>query len=268
MLLLRKYCLMRLGFVSVLIVVAASASAQLQTDSVSSYCCQPVVQFQQLCAAPQSGIIWVHIHENETTVLPVARQVLDSLKQGCIVTWHHSGNRNVSFQLGDSVYSVDPNRIFTPEGVRATLEAQSRYDSAAADYVINLGKQFTRSYINHQKLVLAMHNNSDGGGLHIGSYAKGGIYENDAADVFINAKEDKDDFFYVTDSRFFDYLKMRGFNVMLQNNDAVTNDGSLSVYCGYLGIPYLNIEAQLGHHEEQKRMMLAVVDMITALELQ
>ena len=256
---------MRSVFILPFILGSIIASAQLRTDSVSSYCCQPVVQFQQICAQPQRGIIWVHIHENETTVLPVAREVLDSIGKGCMVTWHHSGDRNVSFTLNDSVYRFDPNRIFTPEGAAATLAAQSRFDSAAADYVNNLGKQFTRSYINHQQLVLAMHNNSDGGGLHIGSYAKGGIYENDAADVFINPKEDKDDFFYVTDKRFFNYLKNRGFNVMLQNNAAVTNDGSLSVYCGYLGIPYLNIEAELGHHAQQKRMMLAVINMIEKL---
>ena len=241
------------------------AKAQLQRDSVGIYCCQPVLHFVQDCAAPQPGIIWVQIHENELTVPEVALKVLDSLQKGCIVRWQHVQTRNVQFVMNDSLYMFDPNRIFTPEGVVATLESQSRFDSAAAKYVEDLGKQFTGTFINQQRLVIAMHNNSDGGDLHIGSYASGGIFEADASEVNINPTLDKDDFFYVTDRRFFDYLGRKGFNVMLQNNATVTNDGSLSVYCGMRSIPYLNIEAQLGHEAEQKRMMIAVMDMISEL---
>jgi hypothetical protein len=36
----------------------------------------------------------------------------------------------------------------------------------------------------------------------------------------------------------------------------MTDDGSLSVYCGKLGIPYVNVEAQHGHLVRQLKMLI------------
>ena len=99
------------------------------------------------------------------------------------------------------------------------------------------------------------------------SYAPGGSEAQNAADVFISEREDIDDFFYTTDSTIFYNLKQAGFNVVLQNNKAVVNDGSLSVYCGYNNMRYVNIEAQHGHKEQQMRMINALNEMLPSLLL-
>jgi len=69
-------------------------------------------------------------------------------------------------------------------------------------------------------------------------------------------------FFYVTERKHFDGLKAKGYNVVLQNNDAVTDDGSLSVYCGRQKITYINVEAEHGHKIEQERMLTDLLDLL------
>jgi hypothetical protein len=236
-----------------------------ESHSDSAIIGSTMVRFQQRCSNPQPGISWVHVHENETTAVTTANQIIDSLGKGCFVTWQHSGNRYVTYTLNGQEYKFDPNRIYTPKGLEATLKANGAFSSEGYDAAQKLASLFISKYVDGNKLIVALHNNSDNGGLHIKSYLPGGEYGNDASQVYVNETEDIDDFFYTTDQRIFDYLKNKGFNILLQNNATVTDDGSLSVYCGYKGMVYLNIEAQLGHFEEQKRMMLAVHQMIDDL---
>jgi D-alanyl-D-alanine dipeptidase len=51
-------------------------------------------------------------------------------------------------------------------------------------------------------------------------------------------------------------------NVVLQDNRQVTDDGSLSVYCGKWGIPYVNVEAQHEHLEQQLQMLKVLLRII------
>ncbi len=83
-----------------------------------------------------------------------------------------------------------------------------------------------------------------------------------AARVHLEPGRDADDFFFVTDPGWFDRLAALGFNVVLQDNTGVTDDGSLSVLAGRLGIPYVNVEAQHGHVKTQRRMLEALVRQI------
>jgi hypothetical protein len=207
----------------------------------------------------------VHVHENETTAVAAAKSLIDSLDKGCFVTWKHTGDRYVSYNLQGKKFKYDPNRIYTAKGLEATLKGNGAFTKQGFKAAQQLATFFIGKYVDSNKLIVAMHNNSDGGGLHIKSYLPGGEYANDASEVNVNEAADIDDFFYTTDKRIFDYLKAKGFNILLQNNATVTDDGSLSVYCGYKGMAYLNIEAQQGHLNEQKRMMLAVYEMIDEL---
>jgi hypothetical protein len=95
------------------------------------------------------------------------------------------------------------------------------------------------------------------------SYAGGGSLARDAEDVFIHDGSDPDDFFFVTERVVFDALKRRGYNTVLQGNRRVTDDGSLSVYCGKANVLYVNVEAEQGKLKEQTRMIL---DLNTILE--
>jgi hypothetical protein len=112
--------------------------------------------------------------------------------------------------------------------------------------------------------VIALHNNSDGAYSAL-RYAQGGALASDAARVFIKDGSDPDDFFLVTEPEVFEALRRRGYNVVLQDNSRVTDDGSLSVHCGRAGVRYINIEAQHGHLDRQVAMILALHDALEAL---
>ena len=110
-------------------------------------------------------------------------------------------------------------------------------------------------------IVVAMHNNTDVN-YSIKSYLPGGDESENTKDVYINDSWDPDDFVYTTVEEYFNELKARGVNVILQDNEACVNDGSLSVYCGQNDIPYLNIEAQKGHLEEQIQLIGIVMEIL------
>ncbi len=233
------------------------------TDSIA--CGDAMIRFQTKCGQPQTGIRWVHVHENETTAVQTAYAIIDSLNLGCFVSWQCEADRYVTYKLQGKTFKFDPNRIYTSKGLEASLRTNGEWSKPGFRAAKKVADTFISHYINGNKLIIAMHNNTDSGGLQIKAYQQGGEYANDAAEVNISPTEDIDDFFYTTDKRIYDYLAAKGFNILLQNNATVTDDGSLSVYCGYQGITYLNIEAQHGHLEQQKRMMLAVYQMISEL---
>ena len=112
--------------------------------------------------------------------------------------------------------------------------------------------------------MIALHNNSEGQYSAL-SYEKGAIYGSDAAAVFIADGTDPDDFFFVTETAVFDAIRGRGYNVVLQDNRRVSDDGSLSVYCGRAGVRYINVEAQHGHLEQQVAMLLALQGVLEEL---
>jgi hypothetical protein len=213
------------------------------------------------CGTPMPGVSFVHVHEDETTAVEVMKQFIADRKRGCFTTIQCQQKRMISFRLGDSSYSFDPNRIFTPAGLEATLRKNGAYTDSAANKVAALALAIVRNHVDSQNLVVALHNNSENGGLTIKSYQKGGIYAKEAKNVFANKAQDVDDFILTTDPLAFNFLKSKGFNVLLQASSA-TDDGSLSVYAQQKGIAYINIEAQLGHAKQQKAMLSAVMEYI------
>ena len=114
------------------------------------------------------------------------------------------------------------------------------------------------------ELIVAVHNNLDEGDLTIKTL--GMLSKQELTDVFVNPERDIDDFFYVTTRRDFEFFKAKNFNVVLQNNETVTDDGSLSVYCGKQKMRYINIETEHGHLLEQIEMLENVQKLITEKE--
>lgn len=226
------------------------------------FCGNAAIVFHHRCADTQNGISFVHVHENETTAVQAANYMMDSLQKGCFTTWQCQQQRFVDFNLNDTQYRFDPNRIYTPAGIKATLASNGKYSPAAALQVKSIGEEFKKNYVNGFALVVALHNNSDGGGLSINSYQKGSVYAKDAKAVFVNPKQDTDDFFYTTNLSYYNFLKSKSYNVVLQNNATVRDDGSLSVFCGNQQIPYLNIEAQDDHLSQQIKMLKIVLELI------
>ena len=195
-----------------------------------------------------------------TTRTPRSRPVWSRLRRsgGRLVELQHGGKRDITFRLDGGDFAVDPNRIFTPEGVRRTLTKLSR-STAEAERAVGrfAGELLAIDAIERADVVIALHNNSEGQ-YSAKSYEKEAIYAQDASDVFIKDGSDPDDFFFVTEAAVFDALRRRGYNVVLQDNRQVTDDGSLSVYCGRAGVRYINVEAQKGHLDQQVAMLSAL----------
>jgi hypothetical protein len=109
--------------------------------------------------------------------------------------------------------------------------------------------------VDRADAVIALHNNTPGMYSAL-SYAAKGNLARDAEDVFIRDGSDPDNFFFVTERLVFEALKRRGYNAVLQDNRRVTDDGSLSVYCGRANVRYVNVEAEHGNLKEQTQMIL------------
>ena len=210
--------------------------------------------------AGDSKIIYFNLHDDENTAVKAAKQILGKTNSR-LIEIHESDKRLISFNIDTTVYKFDPNRIFTPLGRKKTLERYSQFSPEADSLVKTFADYITDSLLYGATIIVTLHNNSPEN-YSILSYAKGGEYETDAAAVYVNEKKDPDDFFYVTEKLYFDKIKAKGYNVLLQDNSKVTDDGSLSVYCGSKGIKYINVEAEQGHLKQQVEMILALQDIL------
>ncbi len=218
-----------------------------------------------LYRAEGSDLLLLNLHENEHTSVEAGLHLIRR-KGGEVLMLRHSGKRMISFHFDNRPFEFDPNRMFTDGGAQKTLSAESPAPEGAIRIVRNFATNVLNSYhLNRQSIIVTLHNNSEGS-YSVLSYLPGGEYELDASQVYVNRRRDPDDFYFVTTKAFFDGLKDRGFNVVLQNNRFATDDGSLSVLAGLKGIPYVNVEAQLGHLKEQEKMLGAVFKLISSRE--
>lgn len=213
----------------------------------------------RLLQKPGSIITYFNMHDNENTAVEAAEQVVKEYG-GRLIELMHSGTRNIVFYLDGQKYQFDPNRIFTNIGIRKTLQDHKNYNKAAHEEVKKFSDWLLKQYsLNQSTAMVAVHNNTDNN-YSIQSYCKGGIYESETKKINISEGQDYDDFFFVTTLEHFNYFAKLGFNVVLQNNEKVTDDGSLSVYWGKeKKRPYINIETQDAHLEQQIKMMTAVI---------
>jgi hypothetical protein len=204
-----------------------------------------------------SDLFFFNMHDDENTAVDAGRSVIE-LRGGRLLELQHSGGRLVSFEIASDTYKFDPNRIFTPLGITKTLD---RY-SQAAPPAVQAVQSFSDSLISDGRfgeaaLIVTLHNNGEGE-YSAESYLPEGEYATDAEAVHIQEGIDPDDFFFVTEEQLFQLFKSAGHNVVLQANATVTDDGSLSVWAGREGIPYINVEAQHGHLADQVEMILEV----------
>ncbi len=218
----------------------------------------PLFGIATICPVAQgSAVVWVHVHENETTAWQVAQQVLAAHPTGCLYGLQHGGSRNVVVNRGGERYQFDPNRMFTASGRQHNIVVFHGDAMQIRNQVAMAADDFFQRYLAQAKLIVAVHNNRIGG-LNIHNYAVGGSLAANVAEVNINPIADADDFFYVTSAKTYAFLAARGFNVVLQNAATVVDDGSLSVRAAHERIEYINAEAGMGHWAAQTDMLKAV----------
>ena len=209
--------------------------------------------------AKTSPILFLNIHEDEHTSIEVMKafSLVESINY---VYLKHNQTRRVHFNVGKKKYSVDPNRIYTPKGRQKTIKPKRLFKAKGIAVTEQLANSILK-YVKADKIILTMHNNTDVN-YSIKSYLPGEDEAKNTAQVYISDNWDADDFVYTTELKYFDYLKSKDVNVILQDNKEYVNDGSLSVYCGQKGIPYLNIEAQKGHYDAQYKLTEIVHEML------
>lgn len=243
--------LKRIVISSILVILASCVSADpprksMDTQSQSVLLGDTTVTLEVITRG--RGPVFVAPHENEVTAIEGAKQLIGRMG-GTLVILRHQGTRNVKFVLEGQTHQFDPNRIFTDEGIRRTL------DGSQSEAAVTAVRTLAKAIVSHigSRQVIALHNNTNGN-YSVLSYQPGSEYADDALAVYINSELDPDDFFFITDRSLFDAMQIAGFNAVLQSPTA-TNDGSLSVYAAKQGIPYVNVEAEQGHLAEQLRML-------------
>ncbi len=207
----------------------------------------------------KKDILFLNIHEDEHTSIEAVEHFSKTTDLN-FVYLEHNKTRRIHFSTKTKTYSVDPNRIYTAKGRRATLEPSKLFKFRSNRIAKKLAKEIIE-LVNQYSIIVTMHNNTDVN-YSIKSYLPGEDESQNTADVFVSENWDADDFVYTTSKVYFDFLKLANVNVILQDNTGYVNDGSLSVYCGKKGIPYLNIEAQKGHLKEQIKLVEIVYDML------
>jgi hypothetical protein len=206
--------------------------------------------------AEPKNLFLLQLHHNEETAGQAADRFLRE-NGGSFLSIHNRGNRLIEFTLEGKKFRFDPNRMFTPLGIRNSLEKLSGFSPEAAKEIERFADKLL-SLLPDSALVIAVHNNTDEA-YSVMDYGAGRALRKDAARVHFSRTMDPDDFVFTTDAGFFDRCVSEGISVVLQDNEAVTNDGSLSVLFGKKKRPYVNIEAQHGHLEEQLKMLKAIL---------
>ena len=217
-----------------------------------------ILPVTQTCAGnPWPDIVWVHVHDNEETARQAALLTLNQIKQGCLVDFRHDGSREISIKKAEVSYHFDPNRIFTESGRNNAVKCLRGNCAGAREELGQEVRSFLDQYLIHAKLIVALHNNHPGG-LSIRNYVPGGSMAQTMSQVAVSPDKDPHDFFYVTSRQAFDFLSGRNFNVVLQNNQDVHDDGSLSVWAARQQIDYINAEGGAGNLISQMAMLAAV----------
>ena len=196
--------------------------------------------------------VFLSLHDDENTSIDAYIDVSKKIDNALLIELQQSGLRLVKYGYKGKDYLVDPNRIFTTKGLIATLEKNNKnYPKEIIEPLKKISKEILDLILlkSKNKYIIAIHNNSNDS-YSIKSY----VNSSDAENLFINPKEDVDNFFYVTNISDFNYFKSKKRNVILQS-EKVKDDGSLSVYCHKMGLPYINIETEDGKKEIQKNMI-------------
>jgi len=200
-----------------------------------------------------NGIRFLVVHDNEDTGVKAGFDYI-RWSGGELIDCQYGGVRDYNFTYMDDQYRIDPNAIYTEVGVNTRLKKDAYSSNEVEKAILNAGKQIVDFYDPKSTgYFLTLHNNADGG-FGISSYLPGYDLASTADSVYINFQMDNDDLLYVTEPKLFSTLKKANVNVILQSK-FVSNDGSLSVYAMQNNIPYINVEVQHGHQDENLRLI-------------
>jgi len=205
----------------------------------------------------RTDIVFINLHDDETTSVDAAKRVLEEAG-GLLIEVENNVQRNIRFKLGNYFFTVDPNTIFSEEGIKKSLEQLGRTSRKAVDEVEKLGQRIIQLIPDETTCIISLHNNTPDL-FSVIEYVAGNKRSVDSKKVYINTEQDADDFFLTTDNNLYEKLAGKGFNTILQDNKNCTEDGSLSVYCGRKNIRYVNCESEHGKTGQYYEMVKAIM---------
>jgi hypothetical protein len=201
-------------------------------------------------------LIFLVIHDDENSSSEVGYATM--LQYNASLLEMKNDNKYIFDLFLDSVnYRFNPNRVFSLNGIESALSQFGPCNDLVVASIDDFGRQVAGAFFLEPEFIVALHNNGNKG-FSIKSYLTDSVHASFADSVFVNPKRDPDDFFYVNDPVHYTYLKNKGFNIVLQKTTGFRDDGSLSVWCQQRRIPYINIEAEHGHHKQQLEMLEAI----------
>ncbi len=199
----------------------------------------------------------VSLHHNETTAIEAAQEFIN--EEGGVLVWLENDEKhNIEFEFLNKEYSIDPNKIFTQKGrakniktgpYKNTLSVQVQH---FADYLYNI--------IPFDKHVVGIHN-YEAGERSIKSFKKRKLARK-VKSIFVNPARDVNNYFVTTDLEVFEALKQKKYNVVLQNQTIVRDDGSLGLVVTKSRRIYVDVIAEMGQTEEQKEMIAALAEIL------
>jgi hypothetical protein len=205
----------------------------------------------------RNDIVFINLHDDEATSVEATKKILEE-QGGLLIEVENNTQRNIRFRLGNYNYRVDPNRIFSKEGIAKSLKELGRTSPGAEAEVEKFGQRIIQLIPPDARLVIALHNNSPEL-FSAKEYAPGQKRSIETRKIYLNPDEDADDFFLTTDNSLYEKLSEKGFNTILQDNKNCTEDGSLSVYCGKNRINYVNCETEHGKFQQYYQMIRALL---------
>jgi hypothetical protein len=214
----------------------------------------------------RKDIVMINLHADETTSVEAAKSILAETG-GLLIQIENDTTRLISFEKNGKEFQLDPNRIFTANGLQQNFEKLNGSPLKPAIHSIeSFGKFILKQIPKSAKTLIALHNNNDSG-YSIESYKEDGMYANDVLKIHTNTAFDPDDFFLVTNQAVFIKLRAAGYNVVLQNNKRAKDDGSLSIYYGRKKKNYINVEAEHDHVNEQSEMLRSLLGFLNKYSL-
>jgi hypothetical protein len=204
--------------------------------------------------------VCINIHDNEFTSVLAARAVLE-LKGGTLIKIENNAQRIIRFRLQGGLYSFDPNRIFSREGIVQSLKENGRISPLAIEEVEKFGQRLLQLIPDSIGCVIALHNNTEEA-YSVKTYLPGGDRRTDAKEVYADKSQDVDDIVFTTDEWLFKKMAELGYNSILQDNEKVKKDGSLSVYYGERGRRYVNVETQHGRTGQYQQMLEKLMEIL------
>lgn len=192
-------------------------------------------------------LVWIHGDE-KTAELLIRKHIKNNNGTAYLID-------NVEREVVINGFIIDPNRIFTNDGVKQNIiKLNNNISKLELNKTIELinedrDKFFERISPPEGGLLIALHNN-------IREYSiENEIPLSTKVSLKNNNHPDHHNFFICTNPDDYNLLKESPFNVVLQDKQIENDDGSLSWFALRKNIRFINIETRLGHLNTQSKML-------------